>query len=121
MNIFKKLDIITEFQANPYSDLVDRFIRKVINEGEILGRDDFRLLVKLDENYYEIGILGGHYSELSIAYNYKTHQILYSDLRPSRATKIAFWKWVEKNKPIVDKKEGYKLNLKKILGEPCQK
>ena len=122
MNILKKLDIIFTMHNDPYSRLVDDFIRQVIAEGKIVGQDYCYVAVELRGETYGIWKANRYYGDLSIVVNLKSDSRIYENKRPSRATQIAFWEWLERHDIFVDdSKDNDTENLKRILGESCPK
>lgn len=95
MDFKQKIYIILYFHTYKYSPYVDKFIKKLISEGEILNHDRYRVEIKWRGNQYGVWIENFPYGDLSDVkqggYNNIT---FYKDLRPSRSTQIAFWEWM---------------------------
>lgn len=98
MNFMNKLYIFLSLHNYRYSPYVDEFIRSLVSEGELIGRDRYRVEIKWRGNHYAIWIENFPYADLSNVKYCSNNKIcsLYRELRPSRATQIAFWKWMEK-------------------------
>lgn len=98
MNFMKKLYIILTPHNDKYSPYVDEFVQSLISEGELIGHDKYRAQIKWRGNHYAVWIENFPYADLSDVKYRSNNKFchLYRDLRPSRATQIAFWKWMEK-------------------------
>lgn len=96
MNFMDKLCIFLSLHNGKYSQYVNEFIRSLVSEGELIGRDRYRVEIKWRGVHYGVWIENYPYADLSYVKRYNDNTIFYSDLRPSRATQIAFWEWMEK-------------------------
>ena len=97
MDFKQKLYIILYFHTYKYSPYVDNFIKKLISEGEVLNHNRYRVEIKWRGNQYGVWIGNFPYGDLSDVKQRGYNNItFYKDLRPSRSTQIAFWKWMNK-------------------------
>lgn len=96
MDFKQKLNIILYFHTYKYSPYVDEFIKKLINEGEVLNYDRYRAEIKWRGVHYGVWIENYPYADLGDVRKYSDNTFLYRKLRPSRATQIAFWDWMNK-------------------------
>ena len=117
MNFWKKLNIILTVQMDRYSPFVDRLIRTVIEEGEILNRDKHTVTVRFRGKNYHVWLANTYYADLSCMRDIATDQFVYNNKRPSRATKIAFWEWLERNGVVTEKVDSDTERIKQILEE----
>ena len=74
---------------------VDKFIKKLISEGEVLDYDRYRVEIKWRGNQYDVWIENFPYGDLSDV-KQRGNITFYKNLRPSRSTQIAFWEWMNK-------------------------
>lgn len=96
MDFKQKLNIILCFHTYKYSPYVDEFIKKLINEGEVLNYGRYRAEIKWRGVHYGVWIENYPYADLGDVRKYSDNTFLYRKLRPSRATQIAFWDWMNK-------------------------
>lgn len=96
MDFKQKLNIILCFHTYKYSPYVDEFIKKLINDGEVLNYDRYRAKIKWRGVHYGVWIENYPYADLGDVRKYSDNTFLYRKLRPSRATQIAFWDWMNK-------------------------
>lgn len=132
MNFMDKLYIFLSIKNDKYSPYVDEFIQSLVSEGELIGHDRFRVKIKWRGKHYAVWIENFPYADLSDVKHRSDNKIcyLYKNLRPSRATQIAFWKWMEKKGiyPGSNLSDPQDKNVKDLLAnikdggkEPCPK
>lgn len=96
MNFMEKLYITLIPHNCRYSPYVDEFIKKLISEGELVAYNRYRAEIKWRGVHYGVWIENYPYADLTDVKRYSDNTTFYKELRTSRATQIAFWKWMNK-------------------------
>lgn len=97
-NLFRKLYIYLFPHIYTYNNFVDKFIRTLIKEGVIIDSDNFEIGIDCHGKYFKIWIANYPYGDLvraSVGTKFFQKK-LYTNLRPSRSTQVAFWEWLYK-------------------------
>lgn len=130
MNFMEKLYITLSLRCYRYSPYVDDFIKKLISEGEFVAYDRYRAEIKWRGVHYGVWIESYPHADLTNVKRYSDNATFYKELRPSRATQIAFWKWMNKQGvyPGSNPSDPQEKNVKALLigikdgeKEPCSK
>ena len=94
MNFMEKLFITLTPHNCRYSSYVDAFIKSLVSEGKLIAHGKYRVEIKWRGAHYGIWIENYPYADLADVKKYSDNTFLYRKLRPSRATQIAFWDWM---------------------------
>lgn len=96
MRLWDKLDIWFSMKNCTYNENVDRFVRSVIQNGSVVGRNPWYVIVELNDTKFHFWAENRWYADLSDCKD-DNGDYVYRDLRPSRLTEIMFWEWLESN------------------------
>ena len=111
MKFSTKVYIWLNFKLYSYSSRADKFIRYIINEGKLVAVDDSlygcpaNAFVRVGDKVFAVWISNYPYADLSDVYEVARDGVfaakyIYTRVRPSRKTQIAFWEWMEKQTTV---------------------